>query len=175
MPSFFACGGFLISNVLILTYCFWLVIIGHVNEYLTMHYYRNPRHTQPMIAYNILTFSGNSSEELHSGNVAYIPYCFFVGCFEGGQDYWACIIRFLTCVLMMSYMLRFHFITYPLFYAFNLLLCMQVYTIILCVLHVEAAPLRWLDFSTNQINIRVIFLQQNLSLCSSWRVDLMCG
>ena len=39
----------------------------------------------------------------------------------------------------------------------------------------EAAQLRWLDFSTNQINIRVIFLQQNLSLCSSWRVDLMCG
>ena len=76
---------------------------------------------------------------------------------------------------MMSYMLHFHFITYPLFYAFNPLLSMQVYTIILCVLHVEAAQQRWLDLSTNQINIRVIFLQQNLSLCSSWRVDWMCG
>ena len=76
---------------------------------------------------------------------------------------------------MMSYMLHFLFITYPLFYAFNPLLCMQVYIIILCVLHVEAAQQRWLDLSTNQINIRVIFLQQNLSLCSSWRVDWMCG
>ena len=29
--------------------------IGHVNEYLTMHYFGIPRHTQSMIAYMILT------------------------------------------------------------------------------------------------------------------------
>ena len=28
---------------------------GHVNEYPKMHYYGNPRHTQSMIAYMILT------------------------------------------------------------------------------------------------------------------------
>ena len=31
----------------------WL--IGHVNEYPTMHYYWNPRHTRSMIAYIVLT------------------------------------------------------------------------------------------------------------------------
>ena len=30
-------------------------MIGHVNEYPTMHYFRNPGHTQSMIAYMILT------------------------------------------------------------------------------------------------------------------------
>ena len=30
-------------------------LIGHVNEYPTMHYFGNPRHTQSMIAYIILT------------------------------------------------------------------------------------------------------------------------
>ena len=29
--------------------------IGHVNEYTTMHYFGNPRYTQSMIAYMILT------------------------------------------------------------------------------------------------------------------------
>ena len=29
--------------------------IGHVSEYPTMHYFGNPRHTQSMIAYMILT------------------------------------------------------------------------------------------------------------------------
>ena len=31
------------------------LIIGHVNEYHTMHYFRNPRHTQSIITYKILT------------------------------------------------------------------------------------------------------------------------
>ena len=31
------------------------VIIGHINEYPTMHYFGNPRHTDSMIAYRILT------------------------------------------------------------------------------------------------------------------------
>ena len=30
-------------------------LVGHVNEYPTMHYFGNPRHTQSMIAYMILT------------------------------------------------------------------------------------------------------------------------
>ena len=30
-------------------------LIGHVNEYPTMHYFGNPRHTKSMIAYIILT------------------------------------------------------------------------------------------------------------------------
>ena len=29
--------------------------IGHVNEYPALHYFWNPRHTQPMIAYIIMT------------------------------------------------------------------------------------------------------------------------
>ena len=51
--------------------------IGHVNEYLTMHYFGNPRHTQSMLAYKILTesISGNFSEKLHCGNVVNVPYC----------------------------------------------------------------------------------------------------
>ena len=32
-----------------------VLVIGHVNEYPTMHYFETPRHTQPMIEYNILT------------------------------------------------------------------------------------------------------------------------
>ena len=32
-----------------------VMIIGLVNEYPTMHYFGNPRHTQSMIAYVILT------------------------------------------------------------------------------------------------------------------------
>ena len=49
--------------------------MGHVNVYATMHYFGIPRHTQPMIAYKILTeFSGNSSEKLHCGNVVNMPY-----------------------------------------------------------------------------------------------------
>mgnify|MGYP001801700996 FL=1 len=32
-----------------------LVIIGHVNEHPTMQYFGNPRHTQPMTTYKILT------------------------------------------------------------------------------------------------------------------------
>ena len=27
------------------------IVIGHVNEYPTMHYFGNPRHTQSMVAY----------------------------------------------------------------------------------------------------------------------------
>ena len=30
-------------------------IIGHVNEYPVMHYFGNPKHTQSMITYMILT------------------------------------------------------------------------------------------------------------------------
>ena len=36
-------------------YLYVTISIGHVNEYPTMHYFGNPRHTQPMIAYIILT------------------------------------------------------------------------------------------------------------------------
>ena len=48
-----------------------------------MHYFGNPRHTQSIIAYIILTeYFGNSSEKLHYGNVInmhvnnipYMPY-----------------------------------------------------------------------------------------------------
>ena len=46
---------------------------GHVNEYPTMHYFIFPRHTQSMIAYKILSISGNSSEKLHCGNVVNMP------------------------------------------------------------------------------------------------------
>ena len=33
----------------------WYDTIGQVNEYLTMHYFGNPRHTQLIIVYKILT------------------------------------------------------------------------------------------------------------------------
>ena len=36
-------------------WCCFCSTIGHVNEYHTMHYFGNPRHTQSMIAYMILT------------------------------------------------------------------------------------------------------------------------
>ena len=50
-------------------------LIGHVNEYPTMFYFRIPTHTQSMIAYKILTeFSEYSSEKLHCGNVVNKPY-----------------------------------------------------------------------------------------------------
>ena len=32
-----------------------LIVIRHVNEYPTMHYFGNPKHTQSMIAYKTLT------------------------------------------------------------------------------------------------------------------------
>ena len=62
------------------TYCcntciFWPLLSRHVNEYPTMHYFGNPRHTQSMIAYRTLSISGNSSEKLHCGNVVDMPYC----------------------------------------------------------------------------------------------------
>ena len=31
------------------------ISIGHVNEYPTIHHFGNPRHTQSMVAYKILT------------------------------------------------------------------------------------------------------------------------
>ena len=34
---------------------FILIAVGHVNDYPTMHYFGNPRRTQSMIAYVILT------------------------------------------------------------------------------------------------------------------------
>ena len=44
--------------------------IGHVNEYPTMRYIGNPRDTQSMIAYIILTeYFYIPSEKLHCGNV----------------------------------------------------------------------------------------------------------
>ena len=44
--------------------------IGRVNEYLTMHHFRIPRHTHPMIKQNSdWAFFGISSEKLHCGNV----------------------------------------------------------------------------------------------------------
>ena len=50
-------------------------IIEHVNEYPTIHYFRNPRHTQSMIAYKILT--EYSREYLyvifHCGYVVVVP------------------------------------------------------------------------------------------------------
>ena len=46
------------------------ISIGHVYEYPVMHYFENPRHTQSMIAYMILTeIPGNFSENERSGNV----------------------------------------------------------------------------------------------------------
>ena len=51
----------------------WLWI-WHVNEYPTMPYIGNPRHTQSMIAYIWLSIFGNSSERLHCGNVVNMPY-----------------------------------------------------------------------------------------------------
>ena len=48
--------------------------IGHVSEYPTMHYFGNPRHTQLIIAYMILTvFSGNSSENCIVGMLLIYP------------------------------------------------------------------------------------------------------
>ena len=48
--------------------------IGHVDEYPTMHYFGNPRHTQSVVAYMFLTISGNSGELSHCGNVVNMPY-----------------------------------------------------------------------------------------------------
>ena len=53
--------------------------IGHVNEYPTMHYFGNPRHTQSMIAYKILTeFFWKSGEKLECGIVVDMPFYFSV-------------------------------------------------------------------------------------------------
>ena len=56
--------------------CAWfchmsLLVIGHVNKYPAMHYFRIPRHTHSMIAYLWFwqSISGNSSKILHCGNV----------------------------------------------------------------------------------------------------------
>ena len=49
--------------------------MGHVNEYLTMHCFGNPRLTNSMTAYMILTeYSGNSRAKLHCWNVVNKPY-----------------------------------------------------------------------------------------------------
>ena len=49
--------------------------LGHVNEYPAMHYFGNPRHSQSMITYIILTeYSGNSSVKLHCGTLINMPY-----------------------------------------------------------------------------------------------------
>ena len=44
-------------------------VIGHANQYPTIHYSGIPRHTQSMIAYKILSVSGNSSVKWHCGRV----------------------------------------------------------------------------------------------------------
>ena len=67
-----------LTTVIFFSFRIVSTIKGHANEaneYPAMHYFRIPRHTQPMIAYKILTeFSGNSSEKLHCGNVVNMPY-----------------------------------------------------------------------------------------------------
>ena len=45
------------------------ISIGHVYEYSAVHYFENPRHTQSMIAYMILTEIPDFSENVRSGNV----------------------------------------------------------------------------------------------------------
>ena len=54
-------------------------IIGHVIEYPTMYYFRNPRHTQSIITYKILTeylFLENPVKNcIVGGNVFNMPYC----------------------------------------------------------------------------------------------------
>ena len=56
---------------------------GHVSIYPTMHYFGNPRHTQLIIAYMILTvFSGNSSENCIVGMLLIYPIA--IG--NGGND-----------------------------------------------------------------------------------------
>ena len=50
--------------------------IGHDNGYPTLHYFGNPRHTQSMIAYMILTsYFWEFQWKLHCGNAVNIPYC----------------------------------------------------------------------------------------------------
>ena len=61
------------TDVLLQSLCIGMAI-GHVSEYPTMHYFGNPRHTQSMIAYMILSISGKSSEKLYCRNVANVPY-----------------------------------------------------------------------------------------------------
>ena len=49
--------------------------IGLVNEYPTMHYFGNPRHTRSMIAYMILTeYFWKFQKKLHCRNVDNMPY-----------------------------------------------------------------------------------------------------
>ena len=62
-------------NEILQSFIRFSLLVGHVNEYPTMHYFGNPRHTQSMIAYKILTeYFGKSSEKLHCGNVVNMPY-----------------------------------------------------------------------------------------------------
>ena len=50
-------------------------VIGHVNEYPTMHCFGVPRHTQSMRAFKILTeYFWKFQWKLHCGNVVYMPY-----------------------------------------------------------------------------------------------------
>ena len=48
-------------------------LTGHVNEYPTMHYFENPRHAPPMIAYMILSF-WKFQKKSNCGNVVNMPY-----------------------------------------------------------------------------------------------------
>ena len=53
-----------------------IALIGHVNEYLTSHYFGNPRHTQSMITYMymILTeYSWKFQKKMQCGNVLNMP------------------------------------------------------------------------------------------------------
>ena len=53
-----------------------IALIGHANEYLTSHYFGNPRHTQSMITYMymILTeYSWKFQKKMQCGNVVYMP------------------------------------------------------------------------------------------------------
>ena len=54
-----------------------IVWIGHVNEYPTMHYFGNPRHTQSMIGYMILTeyFVEIPIEKCIVGMLLTCPFC----------------------------------------------------------------------------------------------------
>ena len=52
------------------------ISIGHVYEYPAVKYFENPRHTQSMIAYMVLTkMPGNFSENVRCGNVINLLIC----------------------------------------------------------------------------------------------------
>ena len=55
------------------------LVIGYVNEYPTMHYFRIPRHTQSMIAYKIFTeYFWKFQLKMHCGNIVNMPYSILV-------------------------------------------------------------------------------------------------